>query len=213
MPVFFRYRYHEEVIGENRREKQRQDDKHKTPCRGHALAVLFKHACKNDKSSLPDDARYAVECGSDSDICGLVVWIKLDHVVTVRSYVVRSREESHQPEAGQSGGEEERGRKKKSRCSRRQGYRKLHRYSPFPFGADKIYKRTPERLYDPRQIKPSGIEGHLRKTDPHIGVHEHSQHIDREIGESLGHVECWNPCPWRTSFRLFADDRLIHIVS
>ena len=161
----------------------------------------FDQSGQNNQQPLPHDGRYPVKRTAHPDIQRLPVRIQRQHVETVGGNVMRRRAERHQPEKSQRDLEKERSGNRERNPGKPRPQQQLHRNDPPALGFQQIDKRTPERFYDPRQVKPTGVQRDIGIGYPHPLVQDYRNGHHRHVRQPLGEVQRGNPCP-RRSFQV-----------
>ena len=60
--------------------------------------MFLQPADEHQEQRLAEDISYAIECGAQADIGRLIVFGERQHIVAIRSYIVRGRTESSDSE-------------------------------------------------------------------------------------------------------------------
>ncbi|OAV63338.1 hypothetical protein Barb6_03796 [Bacteroidales bacterium Barb6] len=118
------------------RQRSRQNEEYDAPRESDPPRYLFHPACQINQSSLSGNHCHAVEDIADADEKSLLFFRLSEHIEAVGGNVVRSRTESHEPEEGEGGLNEEITGDGKSHTRHAAAYQQLHGANPPAFGFD-----------------------------------------------------------------------------
>ena len=151
---------------------------------------------------MSEDGGETIERRANANEPRLVVLVEAEHVETIGGDVVRSTRERHHPEEEQRPLQPEMGGQCERYTAEGSADEQLHGRYPPALGLDKVDKRTPQWLNDPRQIEPRGVECDFSIRQSELFVEHDGDGHHRHIGQALGEIERGNPCPGRNSRRL-----------
>ena len=187
---------HEAVPQPKGDKKPRNAIEHQAPRITYAATEQhLQIACHHYKEALAEDCGQTVESASYPDEPSLLVLVKTKHVETVCRNVVSGTAESHQPEETQRALKPEVGGNGERHAAKRSPDQQLHGDDPPAFCLYNVDKRAPQRLYDPRQIKPRSIESDFRVGKSQLLIkHERDGHYGH-IRQAFGEIKRRHPAP------------------
>ena len=196
-PVTVRTWQHERVVEPEGDNHSGKDEERDAPGVADASGRFLEQSGQHDEQSLSGNGGEAVERTPDAHEQGLLVGGESEHVEPVGGDVVCGRAERHEPEDGQCGLEEMVGGESERHARQSRSQKELHADNPPPFGSQQVDKRAPERLDDPGQVEPAGVERHVGIGNSHPLVHHQRQDHDRHVRKSFREIESGHPCPRR----------------
>ena len=188
---------HRTVIYRHSHEKCRKDAENRYPPCFRLCPRRAHMGCQHHQRPLAHNHRDAVEQTADANKQRLLVVCQSKHIKTVGGDIMGGRSKSHKPEHRQCRLEKSRRRQRKRYRRHRHGYQPLHHQHPPALSADDIHKRTPERLDNPRQIKPRGEKRQFRIAYPKAFIHNRTYRHNRHIWQPLCKIKSRHPPPWR----------------
>ena len=114
--------------------------------------------------------------------------VECQDVKAVGGDVVGGTAEGYEPEEGQCCLYPEGSRNGEGYSGKAQAYKKLHGEYPPALGLDGIDERTPEGLYDPREVEPAGVKGEVGVRHAHLLIHGDGHCHYRHVRECFGKI-------------------------
>ena len=170
--------------------------------------------CHGNQHAVAENDSQAIERVTDAHKPHLLMVVQLKHVVAVGGNVVGGTGESHQEEEGHSALEPEGSVQRKSHTRQRRAQQQLHGQHPPALGAIEVDKGTPQRLDDPRQSQPAGIEGNVCVCQSQLHIHDYGHRHHHHVGQSFGDIKGRYPRPRISMFHkvIFVAIKLIYFL-
>lgn len=138
--------------------------------------------------ALPEDGGEAVEGAADAHEHGLLMVVKLEHVVAVGGDVVGGAAERHEGEKAERGLEPETRLERERHTAKGGADEQLHGHDPPALGLHQVDEGAPQGLDDPWQIEPAGVKGDFSVAQSQLLVEYERDGHHRHIGQSFREI-------------------------